>query len=123
MYYVSHLLFIPQGDTTHLIYSYHAEDPLNNEQLSQHQFQGSFTINLFGQPESVSALPDDVQSFKIANSNVSYINCTHPAALSLTYCCMYILGINTNKGNNLFMHFNGSAKSLSKQNILHTKSM
>ena len=80
-----HLLFIPQGDTTYLIYSYHAEDPINNEQFSMHQFQGSITINLFGQPESVPALPDDVQSFKIANSNVSY---THPAALSLTYCCI-----------------------------------
>ena len=66
-------MFIPQGDTTYLIYSYHAEDPINNEQFSQHQFQGPITINLFGQPESVPALPDDVQSFKVALSNVSDI--------------------------------------------------
>ena len=70
------MLFIPQGDTTYLIYSYHAEDPINNEQFSMHQFQGSITINLFGQPESVPVLPDDVQSFKIANSNVSDITYT-----------------------------------------------
>ena len=66
-----HFLLIPQGDTTHLIYSYHTEDPIDNEQFSQHQFQGSFTINLFGQPESVPSLPDDVQSFKISDNNVS----------------------------------------------------
>ena len=82
-------LLIPQGDTTYLIYSYHAEDPINNEQFSMHQFQGSITINLFGQPESVPALPDDVQSFKIVNNNVSNINCTHPAALTLTHCFIF----------------------------------
>ena len=62
--------FILQGDTTYLIYSYHNEDPVDNEQFSQHQFQGSMTINLFGQPESVPPLPDDVQYFDIVNDNV-----------------------------------------------------
>ena len=109
-----------QGDTTYLIYSYHTEDPINNEQFSMHQFQGSITINLFGQPESVPALPDDVQSFKIANSNVRYINCTNCLT---THSLLYILGISTSKGNNLLMYFNGSTKNLSKQNTLHIKSM
>ena len=63
--------FFPQGDTTYLIYSYHSEDPANNEQFLQHQFQGSITINLFGQPESVPPLPDDVQYFDVANENVN----------------------------------------------------
>ena len=62
---------ILQGDTTHLIYSYHTEDPVDNEQFSLHQFQGSKTINLFGQPESIASLPSDVQYFDIGNKNVS----------------------------------------------------
>ena len=72
---VEDMLF-PQGDTTYLIYGYHIEDPVNNEQFLQHQFQGSITINLFGQPESVPPLPDDVQYFDVANENVTsnYIN-------------------------------------------------
>ena len=81
---VLRLLLIPQGDTSYLIYSYHAEDPVNNEQFSQHQFQGSITINLFGQPESVPSLPDDVQSFRIADNNVSNMNCTHTEP----HCCI-----------------------------------
>ena len=63
--------FILQGDTTYLIYSYHSEDPVDNEQFLQHQFQGFITINLFGQPESVPPLPDDVQYFDVTNENVS----------------------------------------------------
>ena len=84
-----HLLLIPQGDTTYLIYSYHAEDPINNELFSMHQFQGSITINLFGQPESVPALPDDVQSFKIANSNVSDITYTHAVLPYHSFIALY----------------------------------
>ena len=64
---------IPQGDTTYLIYSYHSEDPVDNEQFLQHKFQGSITINLFGQPESVPPLPDDVQYFDVANENVAIV--------------------------------------------------
>ena len=63
--------FILQGDTTYLIYSYHSEDPVDDEQFLQHQFQGSATINLFGQPESLPPLPDDVQYFDVTNENVS----------------------------------------------------
>ena len=66
----SYLCFILQGDTTKLIYSYHNEDPVDNEQFSLHQFQGSMTINLFGQPETAPPLPDDVQYFDIANEKV-----------------------------------------------------
>ena len=65
------MCFILQGDTTYLIFSYHTEDPVGNEQFSQHQFQGTMIINLFGQPESVPPLPDDVQHFKIAHENVN----------------------------------------------------
>ena len=46
---------------------------MDNEQFSQHQFQGSMTINLFGQPEIASPLPDDVQYFDIGYEKV----CTH----------------------------------------------
>ena len=63
--------FIIQGDTTYLIYSYHNEDPVNDQQFSQHQFQGSVIINLFGQPESVPPLPNGTQNFDVANQNVS----------------------------------------------------
>ena len=62
--------FVFQGDTTYLIYSYHNDDPVENERFLQHQFQGSMTINLFGQPETVPPLPDDVQYFDIALQNV-----------------------------------------------------
>ena len=65
------LTFIPQGDTVHLIYSYHVEDPINNTQFSQHQFQGSLTINLFGQPNAIPPLPDDAQYLDVINPNVS----------------------------------------------------
>ena len=71
--------FILQGDTTYLIYSFHNEDPVDNEQFSQHQFQESLIINLFGQPESVPPLPDDVQYFDIVNDNVckdTFIMCS-----------------------------------------------
>ena len=73
-YVTSYIHFILQGDTTYLIYSYHTQDPVNNELFSVHQFQGSFTINLFGQPETLPSLPDDVQFFDIANNNVSNKN-------------------------------------------------
>ena len=75
-------LFILQGDTIKLIYSYHSEDPVDNEQFSQHQFQGSMTINLFGQPETAPTLPDGVQYFDITNDKV----CTH---VRLLYMRMY----------------------------------
>ena len=62
--------FIIQGDTTYLIYSYHNDDPVNDQEFSQHQFEGSMIINLFGQPESVPPLPNGTQYFDIANQNV-----------------------------------------------------
>ena len=68
--FIVELCFILQGDTTKIIYSYHNEDPMDNEQFSRHQFQGSMTINLFGQPETVPPLPDGVQYFDIANEKV-----------------------------------------------------
>ena len=68
-----------------MIYSYHTEDPVDNEQFSLHQFQGSMTINLFGQPESIPPLPSDVQYFDIGNINVSnkIISCNWPVTLIL----------------------------------------
>jgi len=62
--------FILQGDTSYLIYSYHNEDPVDNQQFLQHQFQGSMIINLFGQQENVPPLPDGAQFFDVANENV-----------------------------------------------------
>ena len=76
-------IIILQGDTTYLIYSYHSKDPVNNEQFLQHQFQGTKTINLFGQPESVPSLPSDVQYFDIANSNVSNLTVLLCIAISI----------------------------------------
>ena len=70
MIMLRHAFSILQGDTTYLIYSYHNEDPVDNDQFSIHQFQGSMTINLFGQPEYVPPLPDNVQYFDIVNDNV-----------------------------------------------------
>ena len=64
------MFFILQGDTTQLIYSFHNEDPVDNEQFTQHQFQGSMVINLFGQQENVPPLPDNVQQFEIRLENV-----------------------------------------------------
>ena len=55
----------------YLIYSYHTEDPINNGQFLQHQFQGSITINLFGQQENVPELPPDIKHLDVVNYNVS----------------------------------------------------
>jgi len=56
-----------------VIYSYHSEDPIGNEQILQHQFEGSKTINLFGQQENVPEIPPDVQHFDVINLNVCII--------------------------------------------------
>ncbi|XP_065897525.1 putative DBH-like monooxygenase protein 2 isoform X2 [Dysidea avara] len=69
------------GDTVHLIYSYHTEDPINNEQILQHQFQGSITINLFGQQDNVPTLPPDIKHIDVINYNISV------PAKDTTYLC------------------------------------
>jgi len=56
-----------------VIYSYHSEDPIDNEQFLQHQFEGFKTINLFGQQEDVPEIPPDVQHFDVINLNVCII--------------------------------------------------
>ena len=63
--------FLLQGDTVYLIYSYHTEDPVGNEEFLQHQFQGSMTINLFGQQENTPSLPSDIKYIDVINYNVS----------------------------------------------------
>ena len=70
--YMLKSLYILQGDTTYLVYTYRTEDPIDNIYILRPNFQGSTTINLFGQPESVLPLPPNVQSFDVTNNNVSH---------------------------------------------------
>ena len=85
---IIYLHFILQGDTTYLIYSYHSQDPVDNEHFSRHEFQGSFTINLFGQPETLPSLPDDVQYLDIINNNVSDKSCSYPTGVYMPITSM-----------------------------------
>ena len=88
-------LYILQGDTTYLVYTYPTEDPIDNVYILRPKFQGSTTINLFGQPESVPPLPLDLQSFDVTNNNVGHIlYCNNSEKIKLISCT---LDINTSK--------------------------
>ncbi|XP_065899415.1 putative DBH-like monooxygenase protein 2 [Dysidea avara] len=75
---------ISAGDTTHLIYSYHSEDPIDNQHISQHEFQGVKTVNLFGQLQNTADPPANLQYVDVVNANV-----TVPSK-DTTYLCTLI---------------------------------
>ena len=60
-----------QGDTVHLIYSYHADDPVDNKFIPQHSNRGTRTINLFGQLSNKPPLPQGAQFIDVRNSQVA----------------------------------------------------
>ena len=100
-----------------MIYSYHSEDPINNEQFLQHEVRGSLRINLFGLPLNDNAVPDDTPYFDIRLENVSHI-IMYDCFLLL---CVWLLGECASKGNNPFLYSNRTATNLQKQNTLYTE--
>ena len=56
----------------HLIYCYHANDPVSNTLIPLHSVRGTRTINLFGQMDHKTSLPEDLQFVDVRNNQVIY---------------------------------------------------
>ena len=63
---------------------------MNNEQFTQHQFQGSQRISLFGLPLNVNTVPDDTPFFDIRLDNVSHLSCFYVCVIFSVYLAFQV---------------------------------
>ena len=60
-----------QPETARVVWSWHSEDPTAPDLITQHQFQGSLSLNLLGGLNEDREIPSDTETFTINVENVS----------------------------------------------------
>ena len=102
-----------QGDTVHIIYCYHVDDPLDNIDIQLHNVRGSYTVNLFGQLHQKPALSNDTQFLDVRNNQVTLLH-----VLWIWRSFHLSVGEYSTEQNNIYLHCHWDSSVYSQSNTL-----